>query len=175
MLEEEGFFMIIFRLLEFVFKITATVFIVIFLQMSLGGRTLEEYLLSFLRDSERVQSAQKMTRTGFHKVKKDAVSLIRKQLNEGDANLSIRNIAAQQLQKNIKSTVTKENSDEEESDTEESVMPILTNYLQQMTGLLGSVGSVKKSVRQLSAVSTEKNQKKAVSQEKPEPTVKKNQ
>ena len=169
--------MIIFRLLEFIFKITATVFIVIFLQMSLGGRTLEEYLLSFLRDSERVQSVQKMTRTGFRKVKKDAVSLIRKQINEGDSNFSIRNIAAQQLQKNIK--VVQEGESEgdsvEESDTEESVMPMLTDYLQQMTGLLGSVGNIKKSARKLSAVSAEKNQKKAVSQEKPSPTTKKNQ
>ena len=166
--------MIIFRLLEFVFKITATVFIVIFLQMSLGGRTLEEYLLSFLRDSERVQSAQQMTRTGFQKIKKDAVSIMRKQLNGEDPNFSIRNIATQQLQKNVQSAVKKTKGSVEESDTEESVMHTLTNYLQQMTGLLGSMGNVKKSVRTLNAVSKEKNQKKAESQKKP-PAVKKNQ
>ena len=172
MLEEEGFFMIIFRLLEFVFKITATVFIVIFLQISLGGRTLEEYFLSFLRDSERVQSAQKMTKTGFHKIKKDAVSLIRKQLNEEDAHFSIRNIATQQLQKKIKAV--QEEGSVEESDIEES-MPALTNYLQQFTALLGSMGNIKKSARTLSAVSSQKNQKKDVSQEEPSPTVKKKQ
>ena len=43
--------MFIFRILDFVFRLFTTVMLVLILQISVGGKTLEDYLMSFIQTS----------------------------------------------------------------------------------------------------------------------------
>ena len=56
--------MIIFRMIEFMFQIGATIFIVLLLQVSVGGKTLENYLMSFVQFSETMAPVREVAESG---------------------------------------------------------------------------------------------------------------
>lgn len=53
--------MFIFRMIEFAFQISTTIFIVLLLQVSVKGRTLEDYLMSYIRQTERLESIREVS------------------------------------------------------------------------------------------------------------------
>ena len=97
--------MFLLRFLEFIVKIAGTVFIVLFLQMSISGRTLEEYLLSFLRDSEKMRPVKKFTKAGAKQLKSDALSLIKGNihLQQESQHIAQKTEFSNKLQRNVAS------------------------------------------------------------------------
>ena len=65
--------MIIFRMVEFVFQLCTTIFIVLLLQISIGGKTLEDYLMSFIQNSDTAAPVRDLAYSSIKKVKPDVV------------------------------------------------------------------------------------------------------
>lgn len=63
--------MFIFRILDFVFRLFATVMLVLILQISFGGRTLEDYLMSFIQTSNSLAPVRDVAYSGVRKINPD--------------------------------------------------------------------------------------------------------
>ena len=60
--------MFLFRAIEFLFQISTAVFIVLILQVSVGGRTLEDFFLSFVQTSETTAPVRDLAYSGAKKL-----------------------------------------------------------------------------------------------------------
>lgn len=70
--------MFIFRILDFVFRLFTTVMLVLILQISVGGETLEDYLMSFIQTSNSLAPVRDVAYSGIRRINPDV------QINEMD-------------------------------------------------------------------------------------------
>lgn len=60
--------MFIFRILDFVFRLFTTVMLVLILQISVGGKTLEDYLMSFIQTSTSMAPVRDIAYSGVRRI-----------------------------------------------------------------------------------------------------------
>ena len=56
--------MILFRMIEFAFQVVSAVFIVLMLQISIGGQSLEDLLMSFIKNSKTTAPIRELAYSG---------------------------------------------------------------------------------------------------------------
>ena len=71
--------MILFRFIDFLFRITATCFLVLLLQVTVAGRTLEDYILSFIRTGTAMEPIRNDVNLGVKQIKTDTLAFMKKQ------------------------------------------------------------------------------------------------
>ena len=60
--------MIILRIVDFIFRVFSTVILVMILQISFAGQTLENYLIDFIRHSESTQLLREVTYSNIERL-----------------------------------------------------------------------------------------------------------
>ena len=63
--------MIIFRILDFVFRLFGTIMLVLFLQISIGEQTLEDYLMSFIQTSDSLAPVRDIAYSSVRRLNPD--------------------------------------------------------------------------------------------------------
>lgn len=60
--------MFIFRIIDFVFRLFTTVMLVLILQISVGGETLEDYLMGFIQTSDSLAPVRDIAYSGIRRI-----------------------------------------------------------------------------------------------------------
>ena len=84
-------------MIDFLFRLASTLFLILILQISIGGKTLEDYLMDFIRSSESMAPVRDVAYSGIKSIDPDLEikepSLDAKKDSSSEGNSELMNMA----------------------------------------------------------------------------------